>query len=108
MPGPFGATGVPFLDDIGRGYLNQNPPAAFNFLFGNQLAKNNPFARFLKGQQGDYYDAYQGAVASDPNLNYLDFLQRQNPMAQFQSLTPGQRGERSSPAVRWMTMFGGR
>lgn len=97
-----------FLDDLGRDYLNQDWQAAFSWLFGPQLQKNNPYASFLKGKSGDYQNLYRGKVADNPNLTFLDYLQGQNPMQDWQNLAPSQRGERGPAPVRFLNLFGGR
>ena len=107
--------------DMIDAFLRQNFGAAYQTLFGNQLAQNNPFAAFLKQKQGDYFNQYTGQVAGHPNWNYMNFLTGQgpdnagnavtgwggvNPMNEWNNLAPQQRGERQPPAVRWMSAFG--
>lgn len=83
-------------------YLNQNYPAAFNYVFGNMLQGSSPLARYLRSRADDYLGQYQAAVVDRPNLSVLDFLKGLNPQAEFLALSPGQRGldrSRFSPRV---------
>ena len=105
------------LTDMQSGYYNQNPVAAFNYAFGPQLAKNNPFASWLGSKQGDYFGRYQGMLGVDPSqgtdhpFQFLEFLQGLNPEQEFGAMAPRQRGENQgnfAPALRWLSSFGGR
>lgn len=100
------------LDDlISSQFLNSDPTAAYFNAYGNTIGAkgaggkgNFNYAQFLRGNAGNYYDMYRAGLPSDPTQKYTDFLKQQDPQAQFQALSPYQRGENSSqyaPRVRY-------
>lgn len=82
-----------FLSSIGDEWLNTNPNAAWQFVFGDLLRGGNQnFNKWLRGQQGDMYQEYQAEVARDPNLRALDFYRSKSPWGEFLKLDPKSRG----------------
>ena len=94
-------------------FLNSSFGAAFNTQFSPQLTGRNaynPFGTWLGNQQSNYFNQYQGKVAGNPNLSFLDFLQGMNPQQEYRSLAPSQRGgpreSQFAPPVRWINDYG--
>lgn len=97
----------PVLTALKAAYLATNPTAAFNYAFSPFLRGSaSPFSRYVRGRADDYFGQYQARAADDPTLNYLDFLKEQDPMAEWRSLAPSQRGERGAPPLIWRTALG--
>lgn len=96
----------------GYWYMNQNDDAAWTryaapFMSGS--GEGN-FDRWLQSQKGRVYDAFQAALATNPNLNfYGEFLPGLGGydewMQRYQALSPEQRGEnaaRYAGSARWI------
>ncbi|MCC6191371.1 MAG: hypothetical protein IT318_20300 [Anaerolineales bacterium] len=84
-----------WLDGLQNEYLNSNPNAAFSYIFGDLLGGsggNQNFTNWLRGRQNEFFQDYEGAVARDPNLRYVDFLKNKSPVQDFLKLAPSQRG----------------
>lgn len=84
---------------------------AFSYLFGPQFQKDNPFGRWLQNQSSIWQNKYTGDVAREGesyNMTPLEYMQRFNPQEQWSALSPSQRGEASSPILKWLQTFGQR
>ena len=89
------------------GYLEQNQDAAYNRYLasiGIRQSDMNPLARFARDQFAQTQTGYRTALAEDPTLTYLKYLEEigltpQVLRRQFQRLAPNLRGERQSQFV---------
>lgn len=90
-----------------RGYLEDNQDAAYNRYLasiGIRQSDMNPLARYARDQFGATQTGYRTALAEDPTLTYIKYLQEIGLTPdvlrrQFQRLSPNQRGERQSQFV---------
>lgn len=94
---------------IGVTYLDQQPQASFTrFMEGLGYGGEDALARFARSQYGRTQSGYQAALGTNPFLRYQEYLGGLGPdffRRQFQSLTPGQRGENYgmfAPRARWI------
>lgn len=92
-------------------YLNDNPDAAFmKYLQGlgyGGSGAGNPAARYAQTQQNRVYNNYQAEAASDPNMGFWDYLNKNKVdlSGDYMNQSPEQRGDYSSrimtPRARW-------
>jgi len=92
-------------------YYNANPDAGwYKYLQNLGLAQGSrPVDKYSQGRQSSYYGNYQAAAASDPNMGWYDYLNKQTtarPDTEYQNQAPEQRGDFSSrtlgPRSRWI------
>jgi len=80
------------------GYLANQPQAAYARFTAPFAAGEDPFSRFVRSQYGQAQQGFQGALATNPNLNfysqYLPGLGGENYFrSRFLSLPASARGE---------------
>lgn len=92
------STSNPLQDLINQQFYASNPAAAFYRRFSPQMGGggNQNYNAWLRGRQDDYFNTYLGGLGDNPEQLYTTWLDEQDPMKQFQSLAPSQRGERQS------------
>ena len=99
-------------DEMVQQFLQNNFGAAFQTVFAPHLQRYNLFGNWLENNFRDRsFNRYMGAVAGNPNMDFMTFLKGLNPQQEWANLTPGQRGEspgRYAPQVSWKNIFGGR
>lgn len=91
---------TPFVNGP-AGYLAQNPQAAYARYTAPFASGEDPFSKFVRSQYGQAYQGFQGALATNPNLNfynqYLASLGGQNFFQQrFMAQPAAARGEQSN------------
>lgn len=92
------------MNDLIRQFLGDNPTAALYYTFP-QVRGTSPLGDFIRGSQSRLYGSYLSELPNNPNMLFQDFLQTQDPEAQFNALAPQQRGEnpsRFAPPVRFL------
>lgn len=96
---------------VGRYYMNQQPDAAWTRYTTPIIGQgNDAFGAWVNSQKGRVMDAYQAALATNPNLDlYGQFLPQMGGfdqwMQQFLALSPQQRGEPTAGVAgqaRWV------
>lgn len=100
--GQFAQTG------IGKHYLENNKQAAFTrWLADNGYRDFTGEGEFARQQFGKIETGYEAAAATNPDLNFGQYLQQSggNLRSQFNRLTPEQRGEQPNvfgPRARYI------
>ena len=85
-------------------WLRANPTAVFQ----SAISKlNRPMRNFFGSRFGEYYNKYLGDIANTGNqeLEFMDWLPRQNFMQDYYSQSPYQRGSyqsRYAPRARFL------
>lgn len=92
-------------------YLNYDPQAGYTDwmrqagLGMGQGRGADPYKSFVSGLYGQYQKDYTAQSAYNPNLQWTDYMSKQNPMKEWQGMSPGQRSENPgaySPRLRWV------
>ena len=95
----------PYLEELLRGFFNQDPQAAAANIFGPMMGKNNNYGEFIRGNVGNWFNQYKGQLDQNPEMQLTDYFKTINPAALFAGLSPQQRGERPglySPGVKYL------
>lgn len=105
---PPAGSGIRVSPELERLYLNTTPEAGFwAYLTGQGLLGQDPQSRFAQSRFSNYYGRFLAEAASDPNMGFFDYLNRQSPdpFKEFSSMAPEQRGDFTSrtltPRARW-------
>lgn len=92
-------------------YFNYEPDAGYadwmdSLGFGmGQGRASNPLSAFIRSLYGQYQTDYKRASGYDANLQWTDYLRKQDPTREWLGMSPEQRGEhpgRYSPRLRWV------
>lgn len=82
------------------GYLENDWNALYTRFIAPWAVGESPFARWVRGQQGEVQDAFRAAIASNPMLTGQQFLEQLGPQSfssqWFGNLTPAQRGQHNA------------
>lgn len=83
------------LGEAGRLYLEENPTAGFGaYSTFRGMDQGSAFQNWLTRQYDRYRSQYDAMVAQAPGLQWTDFLEYANPLADYKLLaTPYERGE---------------
>lgn len=71
----------PWYRSFANQYFNTTPAAGLgSFLGGSGLSPLSPYGSFIGNRLGDIYSGYLGeATSRNPNLDFVDYLQQQQP-----------------------------
>lgn len=104
------AIGLPGTDEWARWYYNNVPEAGYGaWMQGQNLGigqgrASDPYRAFVQSLYGQLQNDYKAVAGREPNLQWMDYLERQNPMNDWLGMSPQQRGENPglyTPRMRW-------
>jgi hypothetical protein len=81
------------------GYLENNVPALWTRFTTPWASGTDPFSKFVQGEFSKFWDSYDAAWATNPDLLKQDWVGQFGEgdfRQRFNQLTPGQRGENPS------------
>ena len=99
---------LPIEGNPWRYWLEEEPLAAWGA--GRPQAGSRGFINYWKGQQGDVWGNYQGALGQlaasgqPPNLNWSDYLENYDWEGRYGALSPTEKGYQNrlyAPRIRW-------